>query len=82
MFRSAPFFLLRWERGRPKPQPVKPERKLDTAQVDWDARIREAIAHERQFQRDVMIGVIAALKASDDLERATRSLTAAPCASA
>src|SRR5262245_64810350 len=56
----------------------KPERKLDTAPVDWDARIRAAISRERQFQRDVLAEVIAELRAeaSNDLERATRSLTA------
>src|SRR5262245_7300651 len=67
-------------RMRPRfdPQPERRARGLDTAPVDWDARIRDALTHERQFQHDVLIGVIAELRAeaSDDLERATRSLTA------
>jgi len=64
-----------------KPEPLpKPQRehKLDTAPVAQDARSREAISRERQFQRDVLAEVIAELRAeaSNDLERATRSLTA------
>src|SRR5262245_42204641 len=56
----------------------KPERKLDTAPIDWDARIREAISRERQFQHGVLAEIIAELRAeaSNDLEHATRSLTA------
>src|SRR5262249_2871745 len=56
----------------------KPEPKLDTRPVVWDARIGEAIPPERQFQRDVLAETIAELRAepSNDLERATRPLTA------
>jgi hypothetical protein len=63
-------------RPRFEPQPPPRERQLDTAQIDWERRIGEVIAHERQFQHDVLIGVIAELRAeaSNDLERATRSL--------
>src|SRR5262249_42398231 len=56
----------------------KPERKLDTAPVDWDARIRAAISRERQFHLGVWEEFIAELRAeaSKDLERAPRSLPA------
>jgi ribosomal protein L29 len=64
--------------GSLEAKPPKHERKVDTSAVDWDARISEAIARERQFQHGVLAEIIAELRAeaTNDLERATRSLTA------
>jgi hypothetical protein len=44
--------MVRWDSMRPGSEPPPRERKLDTApaaSVDWDARIRAAIAEERAF---------------------------------
>jgi hypothetical protein len=61
-------------------QPVEPTPKirsrLDTA-PDWTAEIEHAIMDERAFTAEVVAHVIAEVQraATDDLERATRSLT-------
>lgn len=62
----------------PKPQPPPRERGFDATSTDWEARIRDAIERERQFQHEVLAEVIAETraKANDDLKRATRSLNA------
>jgi hypothetical protein len=68
-----------WGRREPEPQP-KPD-QLDTAPVDWGAvtqsLINVAIAEERRFNREVLAGVVAEIRATtnDDLERAVRTLT-------
>jgi hypothetical protein len=46
--------LERWERLKPPPEPPQRERGLDTAPIDWEARISEAIATEREFVLAVM----------------------------
>jgi hypothetical protein len=63
---------------QPDEPPPAPERKLDTAPIDWAAVIDERIAADRQFTLDVLAEVIAEIQAqaTDDLERATRLLTA------
>ena len=64
-------------RKKADPEPTPRERKLDTAPVDWDARISEAIAAERRYQAELLTELIAEFRgeAADELERATRSLT-------
>jgi hypothetical protein len=68
-----------WGRREPQPQP-KPD-QFDTAPVDWGAvtqsLINVAIAEERRFNREVLAGVVAEIRATtnDDLERAVRTLT-------
>jgi hypothetical protein len=58
--------LERWDRMQPKPEPPKPERKLDTApEPDWsawnawcDSRIRQIIADERDYNAELLAHVV------------------------
>jgi hypothetical protein len=44
-----------WRRSMPpQPEPPKRERKLDTADVDWDARIAAAISREHELLMDII----------------------------
>ena len=69
--------LVKWERGRPQPEPPPRVRGLDTAPIDWSAVIDKRIMAEREHTNALLIELIAELQgqAADDLERATMSLT-------
>jgi len=68
------------QREPPAPQPVRREHKLDTAPIDWDARIAAAVAQERKYLLDVLGGVLTELmqrehaNAKGDLADEVRSL--------
>jgi hypothetical protein len=69
--------LQRWSRLMPAPERPRPARKLDTAPVDWNQRIAEAVAAERRFMSDVLAEIVRTLQAdaADDLDAAVRKLT-------
>jgi hypothetical protein len=46
----------------PEPEPPTPPRGLDTAPIDWDARIAEAVSAEHAFMVEVIAGTIAELR--------------------
>jgi hypothetical protein len=46
--------LEQWRRGIPKPEPAPRKRGLDTAPVDWDARIAAAVSREHELLMDVL----------------------------
>jgi hypothetical protein len=46
-------WLASWQATRPVPEPVKPPRGLDTAQVDVAAVVRSALRAERAFTSEV-----------------------------
>lgn len=50
----------------PRPEPPKPERGLDTAPIDWQARIDEAIESERATMFEVIAHAIAEMTAEHD----------------
>jgi hypothetical protein len=54
------------------PEPVKPERKLDTAPVDWDLRIQQAIAAEHAYMVEVLVEALTEVRAMfmDEIEKA------------
>ena len=54
------------------PEPVKPERKLDTAPVDWEPRIQQTVAAERAYMLEVLAEVIGEVRARfmDEIEQA------------
>jgi hypothetical protein len=64
--------LQRWARGMPKPEEPPPPRKLDTAPVDWEQRIAQAVADEREFMMQVVAGFVAEMRDSliDEIEQA------------
>ena len=45
--------------GWPRPEPPKPERKLDTMPIDWQGRIDEAIESERATTFEIVVHAIA-----------------------
>jgi hypothetical protein len=44
------------------PEPVRPERKLDTAPVDWELRIQQAIAAEHALIMEVLVETLAEVR--------------------
>lgn len=66
----------RWERMKPKPEPPKRERRLDTAPIDWHAEVERAIAAERAHMLALLPELVAELRteASDSLAAVARAL--------
>jgi hypothetical protein len=54
----------------PRPEPPKPERKLDTTPIDWQERIDAAIESERATTFEVVAHVIAEMTAEHERQLA------------
>jgi hypothetical protein len=63
--------LARWQAHRPRPEPPKRERGLDTMQVDLGAEIRKAVAQERALITEAAGQALAEVRdaALDEAER-------------
>jgi hypothetical protein len=59
------------------PEPAPPKCGLDTAPIDWDARIRATLAAEHQRLTALLTELMSEMRGEngDELERAMRALT-------
>jgi hypothetical protein len=73
--------VARWDAMKPRPEPPKRERGLDTAPFDTSSEISRqigaAIVTERERTLALLVALVAEIQdaQSDDLQRATRPLT-------